>query len=66
MNHQGHVWTCLAWDATNASCTSEGWAAAPSAMPTLSVADAQVIGWSIALLWSTAWIFRQCKKMLDL
>lgn len=62
----GHVWTCIAWDSGTSACTTEGWVESPSVLPTLSSADAQAIGFSIAMVWALAFCIRQFKKMLDL
>lgn len=62
----GQVWTCTEWDSATDACSVEGWADAPSAMPTLSAADGAQIGFAIALLWASAFVLRQLRKMLDL
>ena len=43
------------------TCTAEIWVPQPTALPDLSIENAQEIGGAIALLWGTAYVFRVLK-----
>ncbi len=47
------------------TCTAPYWEAESTVLPTLSIADAQTIGMSIAFLWAVAWAFRRIAKFLN-
>lgn len=61
------VLSCLAqdYDATAHVCAAPFYTYPPSALPSMSIADAQAIGMQIALLWAVAWSFRVLKKALQ-
>lgn len=53
------------FDAVTQACAAPFWEAAAATWPQLSLADAQLIGWHLALLWATAWTFRALRKALQ-
>jgi hypothetical protein len=52
------------YDTTTGTCAAPYYGDPPSAIPALSIADAQTIGMECALLWATAWSIRMCKRAL--
>jgi hypothetical protein len=52
------------FDAATGTCAAPFYGDAPSAIPTLSIADAMQIGLAIALLWGIAYGFRMVKRLL--
>lgn len=61
------VQACLEADynAGTQSCASPYYIPQETGLPALSLADAQVIGLSVAGLWAAAWVIRRIKKLLD-
>lgn len=59
------VQTCIVWDEATQTCTQTAWVDQSSALPVLSIADAQSIGMACALLWATAFVFRIIRKALQ-
>ncbi|MGH8075955.1 MAG: hypothetical protein ACREPE_01335 [Lysobacter sp.] len=53
------------YNAATATCAAPIWNPQESAYPTLSIADAQEIGMSLALLWAIAWGLRTARKALN-
>lgn len=53
------------YDAVTGTCAAPFWEAVTDSVATLSLADAQTIGWHLALLWATAWCFRAARKALQ-
>lgn len=62
------VQSCLEsdYDAATQTCAAPMWNPQESAYPTLSIADAQEIGMSIALLLAIAWGLRTMRKALEI
>ena len=52
------------FDAATGTCAAPIWDADVSAIPTLSIADAQAIGLSFAGLFAVAFVFRLMRKAL--
>ena len=61
------VLSCLEADynATTGECAAPFYSYAPSAFPTLSIADAQLIGLAIAYLLAVAWVIRMAKRAIN-
>lgn len=61
------VLTCRVadYDASTGVCAAPFYSAPPSLVPALSIADAQAIGLSCALLLATAWAFRVARRALE-
>jgi len=52
------------YDAVTGTCTAPYYTELPSAIPTLTIEDAQAIGLSMAMLLATAWCFRRVGKAI--
>lgn len=52
------------YDAATQTCTAPYFTELPSAIPTLTIEDAQAIGLSMAMLLATAWVFRRVGKAI--
>lgn len=59
------VLTCVIWDEGSQTCTQQAWVEQSSALPTLTIGDAQSIGMACALLWAVAFSFRILRKALN-
>lgn len=59
------AWVCLDWDDATQTCLAAEWAETPAAWLSLSVADAQLIGYAVAMLWSVAFGLRMARLALD-
>jgi hypothetical protein len=53
------------FNAATQTCAAPIWTPEASALPTMSIADAQQIGMAIALLWAVAWGIRMVKRTLN-
>lgn len=53
------------FDASAQTCAAPIFTPQASALPTLSIADAQFIGQAVALLWGTAFVFRLIRKFIN-
>ncbi|HHW4669192.1 MAG TPA: hypothetical protein ACQGQJ_06215 [Xylella fastidiosa subsp. multiplex] len=51
-------------DAVSNKCSAVMWVPQSSIFPELSIADAQLIGAAILLLWAVAYVFRVLRKLL--
>lgn len=61
------VLTCRVadYDATAMVCSAPFYSSQMSALPTMSLADAQAIGLQIAVLWAAAYGIRMMKRALN-
>lgn len=61
------VQACLEsdYDATTHVCASPYYIPQSTGLPPLSIADAQIIGLSMAALWALAWVIRRLKRFID-
>jgi hypothetical protein len=61
------VLACLPadYDAATHVCAAPFYTYPPSALPSLSIADAQAIGIQIAVVFAVAWGIRMCKRALN-
>lgn len=53
------------FNASTQTCAAPIWTPETSALPTMTISDAQQIGMAAALLWATAWGIRRCAKALE-
>ena len=53
------------FNAATQTCAAPFFGPVPSAFPVLSIADAQTIGLSIALLWGVAYAIRMVRRALQ-
>lgn len=53
------------FDASAQTCAAPIFTPQVSALPTLTVADAQSIGLAVALVWATAFVFRLLRKAIN-
>ena len=53
------------FDASTQTCASPIYTPQVVALPTMTIADAQSIGLSVALLWGTAFVFRLIRKFIN-
>ena len=53
------------YDASTGECAAPFYSAPSSGWPALTLADAQLLGTAVALLWASAWCIRRLAKMLD-
>jgi len=52
------------YDTATGTCSAPYFTELPSAIPTLTIEDAQAIGLSMAMLLATAWVFRRVGKAI--
>ena len=59
------ILTCVVYDESTETCTTQVWVDQPGLLPALSIEGAYVIGLNIALVWAIAYTFRLLKKALN-
>lgn len=60
----GEVLTCVDFDVSTQSCTSQAWLPQPSFLPVLSVADASLLASAIIFNWCYAYAWNRAEKVI--
>lgn len=59
----GYLQMCV--EVTDGVCTATAWVPPPAMLPVLSIADAQSLALSIAILWAAAFVARMVRKVVQ-
>jgi len=60
----GEVLTCVQFDAQTQTCVDEAWMPAPGLVPSLSTADALLLGAAVVFNWCYAYAWNRVEKVI--